>query len=102
MHGDLIHVSTSELHALTSTWPFSVWGIYIIGKILLKSSSGHEFILVAIDYFMKCVKASSYAKLTSATIATFMRSHIICRYGILHESILDRGVHFRGEVNALV
>ncbi|RVW76837.1 hypothetical protein CK203_043103 [Vitis vinifera] len=42
MHGDLIHVPPSELHALTSSWPFSVWGIDIIGKISPKSSSGHE------------------------------------------------------------
>ena len=33
MHGDLIHVPPSELHGLTSPWPFSVWGIDIIGKI---------------------------------------------------------------------
>ena len=51
MHRDLIHVPPSELHALTSPWPFLVWGIDIIRKISLKSSSGHEFILVAIDYF---------------------------------------------------
>ena len=30
MHGDLIHVPPSELHALTSPWPFSVWDIDII------------------------------------------------------------------------
>ena len=30
--GDLIHVPPLELHALTSPWPFSVWGIDIIGK----------------------------------------------------------------------
>ena len=53
MHGDLIHVPPSELHALASPWPFSVWGIDIIGKISPKSSSGHEYILVAIDYFTK-------------------------------------------------
>ncbi|RVW48325.1 Transposon Tf2-2 polyprotein [Vitis vinifera] len=82
IHGDLIHVPPSELHALTSPWPFSVWGIDIIGKISPKSSSGHEFILVAIDYFTK--------------------SHIICRYGVPHELISDRGVHFRAEVDTLV
>ncbi|KAL6334472.1 hypothetical protein AAG906_016013 [Vitis piasezkii] len=32
IHGDLIHAPPSELHALTSPWPFSVWGIDIIGK----------------------------------------------------------------------
>ncbi|RVX00888.1 Transposon Ty3-I Gag-Pol polyprotein [Vitis vinifera] len=68
IHGDLIHVPPSELHALTSPWPFSVWGIDIIGKISPKSSSGHEFILVAIDYFTKWVEAASYARLTSAGV----------------------------------
>ena len=67
-----------------------------------KYSNGHEFIWVAIDYFTKSVKDASYAKLTSAKVATFMRSHILCRYGIPHELILDRGVHFRGEVDTLV
>ena len=102
MHGDLIHVPPSELHALTSPWPFSVWGIDIIRKISPKSSSGHEYILVAIDYFTKWVEAAPYARLTMAKVTKFIRSHIIYRYGIPHELIYDRGVHFRGEVDALI
>ena len=102
MHGDLIHVPPSELHALTSPWPFSVWGIDIIGKISPKSSGGHEFILVAIDYFTKWVEATSYAKLNATKVAIFIRSHIICRYGVPHELISDRGVHFRDEVDTLL
>ena len=78
MHGDLIHVLPFELHALTSHWSFSVWSIDIIGKISPKSSSGHEYILVAIDYFTKWVEATSYAGLTAARLAKFIRSHIIC------------------------
>ena len=76
MHGDLIHVPPLKLHALTSQWPFSIWGIDMIGKISLKSSNGHEFILVAIDYFTKWVEVASYAKLTYAKVASFFRSHI--------------------------
>ena len=102
MHGDLIHVPPSELHALTSPWPFSVWGIDIIGKISPKSSSGHEYILVAFDYFTKWVEAASYARLTTAKVAKFIRSDIICRCGAPHELISDRGVHFRGEVDTLI
>ncbi|RVW13548.1 hypothetical protein CK203_101447 [Vitis vinifera] len=56
---DLIHVPPSELHTLTSPWPFLVWGIDIIGKISPKSFSGHEFILVAIDYFPKAVDSEA-------------------------------------------
>nr|CAN60991.1 hypothetical protein VITISV_009628 [Vitis vinifera] len=99
IHGDLIHAPPSELRALTSPWPFSVWGIDIIGKVSPKSSSGHEFILVAIDYFTKWVQAASYARLTSAKVASFIRSHIICRYGVPHELISDRGTN--GAIEAM-
>ena len=103
IHGDLIHVPSSELHALTSPWPFSIWGIDIIGKISSKSSSGHEFILIAIDYFTKWVEAASYTRLTSVGVASFIiKSHIIDRYGAPHELILDKGVQFRADVDTLL
>ena len=102
IHEDLIHVPPSELHVLTSPWPFSVWSIDIIGKISPKSSSGHEFILVAIDYFIKWVETASYARLTSSGVANFIKSHIICRYGVLHELISDREVHFTANVDTLL
>ena len=57
------------LHTMTSPWPFSTWGIYIIGKIHLTASNGHEFILVDIDYFTKWVEAASYKVLNSKKVA---------------------------------
>ena len=102
IHGDLIHVPPSKLHALTSPWPFSVWGIDIIGKISPKSSSGHEFILVAIHYFTKWVEAASYVILTSSKVTSFIISYIICCYGVPHELISYRGVHFRAKVDTLL
>ena len=102
MHNDLIQMPPSELHAFTSPWPFLVWGIDIIGKISPKYSSGHEYILGAIDYFTKWVEVTSYARLTVAKVAKFIISHIIYWYGVPHELILDRGVHFRGEVDTFV
>ena len=92
----------SKLHALTSPWPFSVWGIDIIRKISPKSSSGHEFILVAIDYFTKWVEATSYVRLMSSRVASFITLHIICRYGVPHELILNREVYFRADVDTLL
>ncbi|KAL6325701.1 hypothetical protein AAG906_023585 [Vitis piasezkii] len=75
------------------------WHVVVMYKpISSKSSSGHEYILVAIDYFTKWVEVASYAILT-AKVAKFIISHIIYRYGIPHELISDRGVHF--EVNFL-
>ena len=77
MHDDLIHVPPSELHALTSPWPFSMWGIDVIRKISHKSSNGYEYILVVVDYFTKWVEAASYARLTATRVVKFIKSHII-------------------------
>ena len=74
----------------------------MIGKVSLKSSNGHEYILVVIDYFTKWVEIASFTRLTTTKVAKFIRSHIICRYGAPHELISDKGVNFIGEVDTLV
>ena len=102
MHGNLIHMPPSELHALTLPWSFSVWGIDIIAKIMPKSFSGHEFILVSIDYFTKWVETTSYAILTLAMVTSFIISHIICRYEVPHELISDKGVYLKANVDTLL
>lgn len=102
IHGNLNHIPPSELHYLTRPWPFSVWGIDIIGKITPKASNDHEYILVVIDYFMKWVEAASYAKLTSVEVSKFIKLNTICRYGVPHELIFDQGSHFKKEVSTLL
>ena len=66
------------------------------------SLNGHEYILVAIDYFTKWVEAASYVRLIVARVAKFIRSYIIYRYGVPHRLIYDRRVHFNGEVDTLI
>ncbi|KAA3473594.1 RNA-directed DNA polymerase (Reverse transcriptase), Ribonuclease H [Gossypium australe] len=48
--GDKIHVPPSPLHVMTSPWPFSIWGMDVIGPISPKASNGHRFIFVVINY----------------------------------------------------
>ena len=63
IYANLQHVPPSFLYTYASPWPFSTWGIDIIGKITPPGTGGHEYILVAIDYFTKWVESQSYAKL---------------------------------------
>jgi len=53
VYADNINVSPTTLNVLSTPWPFSMWGIDVIGAIEPKASNGHRFILVAIDYFTK-------------------------------------------------
>lgn len=49
IHGDLVQAPAQELHPLTSHWPFSQWGLDLVGKIQPTSANGHNFILVATE-----------------------------------------------------
>ena len=82
---------------MTSFWPFSTWGVDIIGKVTPRASNGYEFILVAIDYFTKWVEVESYAVLNAKKVAKFLKKNIICRYGVPHELVSDNGLHFKVE-----
>ena len=53
IHANRINIPPLMLYNMTSPWPFSVWGIDVIGAVMPKGSNGHEYILVAIDYFTK-------------------------------------------------
>ena len=102
VQGDLKHMPPMPLHTMTSPWPFSIWGIDIIRKIHPIASNGHEFVLLAIDYFTKWIEAASYKVLNSKKVAQFIQTNIICRYGVPHEIVLDNGQHFKGETKKLL
>ena len=102
IHSNLNHLPSKELYNMTSPWPFSVWGIDIIGKITPKASNGHEFILVVIDYFTKWVEVASFSVLKAKHMARFIESNIICRYGVPHEIISDNSMHFEDEVQRIL
>jgi IS30 family transposase len=75
---------------------------YRLGKITPKASNGHEFILVAIDYFTKWLEVASFSVLKAKHVARFIESNIIYRYGVLHEIISDNGLHFKDEVQRIL
>ncbi|XP_055800369.1 uncharacterized protein LOC129869778 [Solanum dulcamara] len=43
-HGDFIRVPPNELNVMGSPWPFTAWGIDLIGPIDTNTSNGHCFI----------------------------------------------------------
>ena len=54
----------------------------MIGRIAPKASNGHEYILVAIDYFTKWVKTAPYSMLKAKHVTRFLENNIICRFGV--------------------
>ena len=98
IYADNINVSPNALNVLSAPWPFSMWGIDVIGAIEPKASNGHRFILVAIDYFTKWVEAVSYANVTRKVVTKFIRKELICRYGIPERIITDNATNLNNQM----
>ena len=70
----------------------------VIEPTILKAFNGHEYILVAIDYYTKWVEAPSYKSITQAMVTWFLKQNIICCYGIPAELIMDNGKTLNGKM----
>ncbi|KAG8478987.1 hypothetical protein CXB51_028873 [Gossypium anomalum] len=101
-YGDKIHVPPSPLHVMTSPWPFSMWGMDVIGPISPKASNRHRFIFVVIDYFTKWVEATSYANVTKSAVSRFLKKEIFCRYGTPERIISDNALNLNNKMIAEV
>ena len=74
--GDTIHTHPNVLQDMTTPWLFHTWGLDLIGPIITPSN-GHIWILAATEYFTKCVEGIPLKKANGATVANFIREHII-------------------------
>ena len=101
-HANLNNVSPSELYSMTSPWPFSVCGIDVIRRISSKALNGHDYILVAIDYFTKWVDTAFYSILKAKHVAQFLENNIVCQFGVPQEIISNNGSHFEREVQRIM
>ena len=69
--GNVQHVLAKHLTNITSPWPFSIWGIDILGP-LPPSKKQVKFLIIVIDYFTKWVEAKPLAVITKAKIQHFL------------------------------
>ena len=88
--GNVQRLPTEKLMTIATPWPFTQRGIDIVDP-LPQGKGQVKFLLVAIDYFTKWVKAEALATITEVRIWSFVWKSIICRFGIPKTIISDNG-----------
>ncbi|VFQ76192.1 unnamed protein product [Cuscuta campestris] len=78
---------------ISSVIPFSRWGIDIV-RALPKGAGQARWIVVAIDYYTKWVEAEPLAGITGRQMIDFVRTNILCRFGVPKQIISDNGTQF--------
>jgi ribonuclease HI len=74
--GNIQRVPASALNPIIKPWPFRGWGIDLIGQINPPSSKGHTFVILATDYFTKCINFEKFTR---------RRVHCCYKWEILEE-----------------
>jgi hypothetical protein len=82
------------LHPIIKSWPFRGWGLDFIGQIHPPSFKGHQFVLVATDYFTKWTEVVPLKNMTHKEVIEFVTEHIIHRFDIPHTLTIDQGTSF--------
>ena len=92
--GNIQLVPAAMLYPIIKPWSFRGWGLNFIGQIHPPSSKGHQFVLVAMDYFTKWTEAVPLKNMTHKVVIEFIIEHIIYRFGIPQTLTIDQGTSF--------
>ncbi|GJZ85501.1 reverse transcriptase domain-containing protein [Tanacetum coccineum] len=83
-----------KLTPITSPWPFYKWGIDIAGPFP-EGPSKVKFLIVAMDYFTKRIKANHVATITGNQIKKFVFDNVVYKFGLPGEIISDNEMQYR-------
>ncbi|XP_071718764.1 uncharacterized protein [Rutidosis leptorrhynchoides] len=93
IHAKVQKQPKQELISVLSAWPFSKWGIDIVGP-LTEAPGGYKWLVVAIDYFTKWTEVKPLSTTTGKYIEKFVWEHIICRFEIPRKIVSDNRKQF--------
>ncbi|XP_020412296.1 uncharacterized protein LOC109947163 [Prunus persica] len=95
--GNIQHIPAEPLTPIVSPWPFAQWRLDLIGP-MPQGKGQVKYVVVAVDYFTKWVKAEPLATITATRVEDFVWTHICCRFGIPYAIITDNGRQFDSEL----
>ena len=94
--GGIYKKDEPPMHPILEVELFHLWGIDYIGPF--PPSFNNLYILLAVDYVSKWVKAIPTRTNGAKVVAQFLRSHIFSRFGTPRALITDNGTHFYNKV----
>ena len=82
--------SVQDLISISSPWPFSQWGINIVGP-LPTAPTQKKLLLVAIDYFNKWIEAEAFSSIKYRDVTRFIWKNIVSRFDIPRSIVFENG-----------
>jgi hypothetical protein len=92
--GNIQLAHAGVMNSIVKLWPFRGWVLDFIGEIHPRSSKGHWFILVAMDYFTKWTEGVPLRNMTHLEVTNFVQEHIVYQFGVPQTLTTDQGPSF--------
>jgi hypothetical protein len=73
------------------------WGLDLLGP-LPPAQGNLKYVVVAVEYFSKWIKAKPLATITSVIVQNFFWQNIVCRFGVPKATTVDNGTQFNAEM----
>ncbi|GER40904.1 retrotransposon protein [Striga asiatica] len=74
-HGPLIHQPAEMMTTISAPILFAQWNLDLVG-LMPQGSGQRKFLIVFVDYFMKCVKVKPLAEITEDKVVHFLCNNI--------------------------
>ena len=87
----------TDVHLVFSVGPFAKWGIDFV-TCNPTSVDGHNYIVVAVDYFTKWAESIPTFRADGETTTLFSFNHVICRFDVPLSIVIDHGSHFQNHM----
>ena len=93
----MINHPAKEHTPILSLWPFTQWGIDIIGPLLVVKGLV-KFAIITVDYFTNWVEAEPLATIIEKKMESFVEKNILSKFGISRVLVSDEGRQFNTPV----
>ncbi|GJV89168.1 reverse transcriptase domain-containing protein [Tanacetum coccineum] len=80
--------------AVGSTWPFSHWGIHILGPLPM-APGGLQFLAIAVEHSTKWVEAKPITVKNARQVEKFVWEYVVCRFGVPRMISSKEEEHFK-------
>jgi ribonuclease HI len=78
----VVNSHPEKFTAITSPWPFTKWGVDIVGP-MPPGKGSKKFFVVVVDYLTKWAEVEAMTAITTTNVITFLWRSVVYRFGIL-------------------
>jgi len=86
--GPIYTLPPEELHSIITPWSFTTWRMDIVYHFPM-AKEHVKFLIVAIDYFTRCIEAKPLVTITSQQVQKISWKNIICKHELSNCIVTD-------------